>query len=781
MSEPGLNRQELIRRVHDHIAGVTSERDPLLSDLWAYQTLQCPALHLHAQSYGLEPGVGIARDKIMPVHTSAFRWGDLVTFHAADGQCAAEFHSSGTTTTGQHSRHLLHTLELYEASVCSAFRMVLTEIDSQDFQIISLLPTRANWPHSSLVHMFDTIIQRYDEEHGVHACDQDGRPDLQVLKGAIQNAQARNTPVLLLGAAFSHVMLLDTEDSTNLILPEGSVVLETGGTKGRTRSVERDELLSMLTRGYGVPLERILCEYGMAELGSQAYGWANKGIFQFPHWVHVEVRDPDSDQVQPRGEAGILRVYDPVNVDSCSFVETSDLAVQVSETEFQLLGRAHQSDPRGCSLLVPGELPRRDTQTKSLARPRMGYGPLNDPSFPLAARGKALADTWALLGRSGKVRGRGLAQMIGDAMGLEQSGVSEALLRESERWTDQRISELISREISPFQTGRIRPEPVGQVLIIPASTVPFAGLESVTVALIAGAAVDVRPSRRNPAEISYFVRALERCAPKLKERVRIISSNDEKGLHDSIARANCIVVHGSDDTIEYFRTYARPDTRLVTYGPRWSLLVLDVADANDPEVMSAVAQDILLHDSLGCLSPRLVLVAGDQRDALLVSDVLGGSMGSTSLRFPPHDEVERRSIGAGQINAAAAVLGRRARGLHAVQRFGSAHLLILGEAGKQNCKIEVPLPVVRRGTILANVSPSMPPEQWFGDMTEALSTVAMGPSLRKSTLGDSVEQWAVRMGASRITHAGRMQRPPSGWPHDGRPLLLPYVQFVTPG
>jgi hypothetical protein len=185
--------------------------------------------------------------------------------------------------------------------------------------------------------------------------------DLPRLRAELLEAGKQRTPLLLLGTAFSFVHLLDalTGDSLQIALPEGSCVMETGGYKGRSRSLPRTELHALICNQLGVRIENILCEYGMSELSSQAYAVAGgmtggavsaPRIFRFPPWARSVVISPETGREVAEGETGLLRIFDLANAWSCLALQTEDLAIRRAKG-FELLGRAVATEPRGCSLM----------------------------------------------------------------------------------------------------------------------------------------------------------------------------------------------------------------------------------------------------------------------------------------------------------------------------------------------------------------------------------------------------------------------------------------------
>jgi len=275
------------------------------------------------------------------------------------------FVSSGTTGAFR-SRHWHNdnSLALYEHSLWRAFQR-RTEVLSQNTALILLTPSPDLAPESSLVHMLGVVAKQF------------GRPfwfagDVAAPAGAWQLSMERlrpelvrhvqgGSPVALIGTAFHFVHLTDHLESIGspLGLPAGSWIMETGGYKGRSRALPRAELLSRIHRFLGVPSGQVLGEYGMCELGSQAYdepGANESRTYRFPPWAMPVVISPEDAQPVPDGGVGLLQVLDLANAWSAVSIRTQDL-VRRRGDGFELLGRARQSQPRGCSLQL-ADLPQ---------------------------------------------------------------------------------------------------------------------------------------------------------------------------------------------------------------------------------------------------------------------------------------------------------------------------------------------------------------------------------------------------------------------------------------
>lgn len=313
------------------------------------------------QSLKVEPGTISDWKKIPAMPAAAFKEVDATSFPVHERTHV--FHSSGTTQQ-RPSRHFhnAHSLTLYEASLLNGFQRSLLGDGQGRFRLLSLTPTGREMPHSSLVHMFETLLREVGAAgsafHGF--LNEEGAWELetQALEGTLEQAAE---PVFLVGTAFSYVNWIDSlvARDVRLQLPPGSRVMETGGYKGRSRSLPKEELHALIGDRLGIPAEAIICEYGMSELSSQAYDvWpGEKGgrrVFHFPPWARPLIVSPESGLEVRDGETGLVRIVDLANLWSVSAVQTEDLAVRRG-TGFELIGRLLNAEPRGCSLMAASQ------------------------------------------------------------------------------------------------------------------------------------------------------------------------------------------------------------------------------------------------------------------------------------------------------------------------------------------------------------------------------------------------------------------------------------------
>jgi hypothetical protein len=159
--------------------------------------------------------------------------------------------------------------------------------------------------------------------------------------------EAAGQKTLLIGVTFA---LLDFAEHFPLPL-QHTIVMETGGMKGRREEITRLEVHELLKAAFKVPA--IHAEYGMTELLSQAYA-AGEGILHCPPWMKVLVRQEDDPFDIRAAGSGIINVIDLANIYSCSFIATDDVGRVYDNGSFEVQGRMDNSDIRGCSLMVAG-------------------------------------------------------------------------------------------------------------------------------------------------------------------------------------------------------------------------------------------------------------------------------------------------------------------------------------------------------------------------------------------------------------------------------------------
>lgn len=248
------------------------------------------------------------------------------------------FTSSGTTGMIT-SKHLVTDVSLYEQSYRLAFSEFYGNIE--DYAVLALLPSYLERSGSSLIYMVKDLIELSNNEHsGFYLHNYD-----ELISKLIELDNAGQN-VILIGVTYA---LLDLIEKQKFDL-KNTIIMETGGMKGKRKEIIREELHEILCEGFGV--SSIHSEYGMTELLSQAYSLGN-GIFECPAWMQILIRDTeDALTYVDFGKTGGVNVIDLANINSCSFIATQDLGKKQPNNSFEILGRFDNSDIRGCNLMV---------------------------------------------------------------------------------------------------------------------------------------------------------------------------------------------------------------------------------------------------------------------------------------------------------------------------------------------------------------------------------------------------------------------------------------------
>lgn len=247
------------------------------------------------------------------------------------------FTSSGTTGSVT-SKHLVSDLALYKKSFSEAFQK--TYGNPSQFAFLALLPSYLEREGSSLVYMVDQLIKASNNEHSGFYLD-----DLDALVDKLNFLESNGQKTILFGVTYA---LLDLLEKQQFQLKH-TIIMETGGMKGKRKELVKAELHHILKSGFGV--NQIHSEYGMTELLSQAYSTGD-GIFNCPPWMKILTRDTEDALTYIQEKTGGINVIDLANLHSCSFIATQDLGKVYTDGSFEILGRFDTSDIRGCNLMV---------------------------------------------------------------------------------------------------------------------------------------------------------------------------------------------------------------------------------------------------------------------------------------------------------------------------------------------------------------------------------------------------------------------------------------------
>ncbi len=247
--------------------------------------------------------------------------------------------TSSSTTSQMPSKHIVTDINIYEKSFLTCFDWFYGS--PADYVILALLPNYLEREGSSLVYMFNKLIQLSGNSKSGFFLN-----NYQDLKMRIEELKNSKQKTILIGVSYA---LLDLAE-LGVDLSENFIVMETGGMKGRRAELLKEELHAILKEKLKV--KEINSEYGMTELLSQAYSKGD-GVYECPPWMRVLIRDRDDPLSLARSNAtGGINIIDLANVNSCSFIATQDLGRLKNGNTFELMGRFDASDVRGCNLMI---------------------------------------------------------------------------------------------------------------------------------------------------------------------------------------------------------------------------------------------------------------------------------------------------------------------------------------------------------------------------------------------------------------------------------------------
>lgn len=266
---------------------------------------------------------------------SFYKTHEVVCGAAKDAQIVF---SSSSTTADIPGKHYVKNLELYIQACMHGFKSFYGNIE--DYAIVALLPSYLQREGASLVYMVERFM-----EHSQHPLNGFYLDEYAQLNTVLKQLEAKGQKTLLIGVTFA---LLDFAEAHPMQLKH-TIVMETGGMKGRRKELTREEVHEFLKKQLGI--DNVHSEYGMTELLSQAYALKD-GMFRTSATMKVLARDiNDPFELHPTG-TGCLNIIDLANVHSCAFIATDDITRIHNDGSFEVLGRADHSALRGCNLMV---------------------------------------------------------------------------------------------------------------------------------------------------------------------------------------------------------------------------------------------------------------------------------------------------------------------------------------------------------------------------------------------------------------------------------------------
>ena len=354
--DPAELRDRLLRRVRAGTGAPLPDGEfgALALAVFAHQFARNTPYRLFCERRGATPATVRHWTEVPAVPTDAFKAAPLVCGDPADVRTV--FRTSGTTAGPERrGEHWMPELALYDAALREGFAAHLLP-EGRRLRMLSLIHAPEEAPDSSLSHMVGRVVREFGAEGSGYFVGEAGI-DAAGFGAALRRAAADGVPVCVLGTSFAFVHWLDAaaEGGGRFALPAGSRVMDTGGFKGRSREVTREELYEALGERLGIGAEWCVNEYGMTEMSSQFYdavaGVLGPRLHSGPPWVRSRAVDPETLEPVPDGEVGVLRHWDLANLHSVMAIQTADLGF-VAPEGIRVLGRAQGAEARGCSLAM---------------------------------------------------------------------------------------------------------------------------------------------------------------------------------------------------------------------------------------------------------------------------------------------------------------------------------------------------------------------------------------------------------------------------------------------
>lgn len=327
---------------HHKVFGIKDgEFEALALEIFLFQAQHNPVYKAYILALQIDPA---AVRSLTDIPFLPIRFFKTHAVRTTEFEPQAIFESSGTSGM-INSKHYVKTLSLYDIGFIKTFELFYGRIDS--WCIIGLLPSYLERNNSSLVHMTDRLIAMSEHPQSGFYLD-----EYEKLGTIISELEKKQEKTWLIGVSFA---LLDWAEKNPMEL-DHTILVETGGMKGRRKELVRAELHDKLKKAFHVPA--IHSEYGMTELLSQAYSKGD-GIFNCPPWMKILIRDEEDPFIvsMPRFQtvtpiSGTINIIDLANIWSCSFIATDDAGKLYADGSFEVMGRVDGSDLRGCSLML---------------------------------------------------------------------------------------------------------------------------------------------------------------------------------------------------------------------------------------------------------------------------------------------------------------------------------------------------------------------------------------------------------------------------------------------
>lgn len=338
---------EIVKPSSDHIFNISTsaELKQVALAVFRYQASENAVYGNYLKALKVNPESVFELEQIPFLPIEFFKTHKIITGSRIEDNEPIIFTSSGTTGMAQ-SKHYVCDVSIYEKSYRKGFEHFYGNIE--EYAVFALLPSYLEREGSSLIYMVNDLIALTKNSYSKFYLNNTDELIgwLMLREEFLQRPENSGKKNILFGVTYA---LLDLIEKQNFKF-KNTIIMETGGMKGKRKEMVREELHTVLCDGFGV--DTIHSEYSMTELLSQAYSKGN-GIFYCPPWMKVMIRDTnDPFSFLSQNKTGGINVIDLANINSCSFIATQDLGKCFSDDSFEVLGRLDNSDIRGCNMLI---------------------------------------------------------------------------------------------------------------------------------------------------------------------------------------------------------------------------------------------------------------------------------------------------------------------------------------------------------------------------------------------------------------------------------------------
>lgn len=529
------------------------------------------------------------------------------------------FLSSGTNSGPEGRSRSVFTsegLRFYKAASLTGFLGVLETLvlpfsdNFLNMSILSLVPGVEKWPESSLAQMISWFGEVWSLDYADHL-------NLKEVLTRIDKTSKTEQPICIVGTAFHYVHFLDAwrqAGKPKISLPKGSILIETGGTKGKSRDITRGELYQLMGDAFSVETSSIVSEYGMCELASQAWDFVVKPAdsdltqrrFKFPWWVTLAVMTHPSKAEQTG--AGALLVHDHARIDLLPRsgvipIQTEDLVNLEQDGRFSLKGRVPNAPLKGCSMLADSASSAANLERAEHAQTKSAkLGPALRLNSNVISRKAPSVRRWFLdLCKDLDAQQRLINEL--QSTHLAKEALTDLLSGIPKE--DEELVASVLRSVGTLSTPK-------RWLLIAPSSHSLAFIHPVMAGLLLGLDMRLRvPMIAGIQEKDTFLFRAIQLAKEHGFHVETLDPSWRLGPRDLLDGEH-VLIFGDDDTCGTFKKFA--SGRVSAFGHITSLTVV-----NGREFMSPVSCQQILRDQLalrqrGCLSSRAIIAIGGKPD-----------------------------------------------------------------------------------------------------------------------------------------------------------------------